>query len=52
MPQKPKSKSKPQPSPASADLKQREYTGADGEIHHHTKKYMAEHGRERPEKED
>jgi hypothetical protein len=27
----------------SADLKEREYRGPDGEIHHHTKKYMEQH---------
>lgn len=25
------------------DMKKREYVGPDGEIHHHTKKYMEEH---------
>lgn len=27
----------------SSDLKSREYTGPDGEIHHHTKKYAEQH---------
>lgn len=27
-----------------ADLKRREYRGADGEIHHHTRTYMEQHG--------
>ncbi len=27
----------------SADLKAREYTGPDGEVHHHTKKYQEQH---------
>ena len=27
-----------------ADLKRREYQGADGEIHHHTRTYMEQHG--------
>ena len=27
----------------STDLKQREYRGSEGEVHHHTKKYMEEH---------
>lgn len=26
-----------------SDMKKREYRGPDGEIHHHTKKYMEEH---------
>lgn len=30
---------------ASSDLQSREYVGEDGEIHHHTRRYMEEHGR-------
>lgn len=30
----------------AADLKRREYVGADGEIHHHTRTYMEQHGKE------
>jgi hypothetical protein len=28
----------------STDLKEREYRGPDGQVHHHTKKYMEDHG--------
>ena len=30
----------------AADLKRREYVGADGETHHHTRTYMEQHGQE------
>jgi len=35
----------------SKDMKQREYRSSDGEVHHHTKKYMEEHERSK-KKED
>jgi hypothetical protein len=31
-------------SQGSDDLKSREYRGPDGEVHHHTKEYMEQHG--------
>ncbi|MFO7178109.1 MAG: hypothetical protein DIU78_005335 [Pseudomonadota bacterium] len=31
-------------SSGSSDLAQREYRDAQGRIHHHTKKYMEQHG--------
>lgn len=35
-----------------SDLKKREYRGPDGEIHHHTKKYMEEHEGEKDTEEE
>lgn len=29
----------------NADLKSREYRDKDGNVHHHTKKYMEQHGK-------
>lgn len=29
---------------SDSDLKEREYRGPDGEVHHHTRKYMEQHG--------
>lgn len=36
----------------SESLKEREYRGPDGEIHHHTKKYMEQHEGETGKEEE